>query len=120
MSFGPAGLPSLMNTTVDVERRTGSTASTSGFVSKDWETIHSDAPCRIQAYKGERIADFQRLGMKITHRIHFVPPLDDIKENDRIVHTGSMGAKTYYSVKSNFNPDLMDWFTVVDAEVVKT
>ena len=119
MSFGQAGLPSLMNVTVSVERRTGSTASSSGFVAKDWETIHSDAPARIQAYKGERMAEFQRLGMKITHRIHFVPPLDDIKENDRIVYTKN-GVKTYYSVKTNFNPDLMDWFTVIEAEVIKS
>lgn len=100
-----------MNQVGDVERKAAGTANPSGFIAQTWQKIHVLAPCRVQPYKFERISEFQRLGMKVTHRIHFYPPLSGIKEGDRILILG-----IYYSVKGSMEPDLMGLFSVVDAE----
>lgn len=117
----PNGLRNLMISEANIERKRAGTPSDSGFVDPSWAVLNSaPAPCRIQPYRGERIAEFERLGMKVTHRIHFSPPVD-IKQGDRVcVLKADFQGYDYYAVKDAFNPDLMNWFTVVDAERIQS
>lgn len=106
-------LVSLMNAVADIERNIPQTRGPSGFKTDAWTKIHLAAPCRISPHKAERVADFKRLGMSVSHRIHFVPPIDDLREGDRVAINS-----TYYSVTGAFDPDLVGWFTVVEAQIL--